>query len=124
MTDKNVSPVDWYACSYLIRFTELNDSQINNEEKKFISWENTILVKASSLEEAYNKAIDFAKPKTAPYKGGPNGIDVQWVFEGITEVLPIYEDLEDGAEIMWLERNPKKLKKLKQLVHTVDELYR
>ena len=83
--------------------------------------ENTIIVKAKSINEAYDKVISFAQEETKPYKGGPEGISVQWVLEGITSLLPIYESLEDGAEIMWAERSPTKLKNLKRLIFTKND---
>jgi hypothetical protein len=43
------------------------------------------------------------------------------VYEGITELLPICEELEDGAEIMWREHNPKKLKNLKKYIKIKGE---
>jgi hypothetical protein len=121
MYDKNISPVGWYVCSYLLRFVELANPDNNNDEARFLSWENTIIVKASNLDEAYDKTVAIANQTTEPYKGGPEGIDVQWLFEGITEVLPIYEELEDGAEIMWRERWPCKLKNLRRLVRNKGE---
>lgn len=116
MYDKNVSPVGWYVCSYLLRFIELDDPGREDVEAKFLSWENTILISAKSIAEAYDKTVSIAMDATKPYKGGSEGVDVQWVFEGITEVLPIYEEIEDGAEIMWRERTPRKLKNLRGLV--------
>ena len=59
---------------------------------------------------------------TKPYRGGEKGIPIQWVFEGVTELLPIYEELEDGSEIMWAEHSPRKLKNLKKLVRESNEL--
>ena len=119
--DKNVSPVGWYVCSYLLRFIELDDPRKEDTEAKFLSWENTILIAAQSIDEAYDKTVAFAMSETEPYKGGSESIDVQWVFEGITDVLPIYEELEDGAEIMWRERTPRKLKNLRCLVRAKNE---
>jgi Domain of unknown function (DUF4288) len=116
MYDKNISPVGWYVCSYLLRFIELANNGNYNEDAKFLSWENTIIVKASSIEEAYDKTVAKAQLESEPYKSGPKGVEVQWVFEGITSVLPIYEEFEDGAEIIWCEHNPKKLKTLKSMV--------
>jgi hypothetical protein len=116
MYDKNISPVGWYVASYLIRFIELNDENNGDLEKRFLSWENTVIISASNLDEAYSKAVKVAMETTEPYKGGPDGIPVQWVFEGITELLPIYEELEDGSEIMWAEHAPRKLKNLRKLV--------
>jgi len=116
MYDKNISPIGWYVGSYLIRFVELEDNYNFDPERRFLSWENTVIVKANSLDEAYKKIEQIGKSDTRPYKGGPEGVPVQWVYEGVTELLPIYDELEDGAEIMWCERKPRKLKNLKKLV--------
>jgi hypothetical protein len=121
MYDKNISPVGWYVCSYLLRFIELADTNNDNLEARFLSWENTVLVKASSIDEAFEKTVVIAEQATEPYKGGTKGVDVQWVFEGVTEVLPVYEELEDGAEIMWRDRSPRKLKNLRALVRQKHE---
>ncbi|MGJ7524727.1 DUF4288 domain-containing protein [Variovorax sp. GB1P17] len=114
--DKNHSPVGWYVVSYLLRFVELNDDRKDDNEARFLSWENTILVRARTLDDAYEKGITVARENAKPYKGGPDGVPVQWKLVGITSVLPIYEKLGDGAEILWTERAPRKLKNLKQMV--------
>ena len=115
MSDQNVSPVGWYVGSYLLRFIELEEEGNFDEENRFHSWENTILVKASNLDDAYDKIEQEAKEHTVPYKGGNKGISVQWVYEGITETIPIYDELEHGTEIMYSESS-RKLKNLKKLV--------
>jgi hypothetical protein len=120
--DKNVSPVGWYLGSYLLRFMELRDQDRNNPEKRFLSWENTVLVKARSIEAAYTKVVRIAKQNAKPYRGGSEGVPVQWEYLGVTEILPIYEKIADGAEIAWAERAPRKLKHLKCLVKSKDSL--
>ncbi|WP_071872761.1 DUF4288 domain-containing protein [Atopomonas hussainii] len=119
--DKNISPVDWYVASYLIRFTEINDPNNEDPEEMFISWENTIIVRATDLDEAYDKAVKIALETTEPYLGGPDATPVQWAFEGITELLPIYEELDDGAEIMWAKYRPRKFKNLQKQVRKRNE---
>ncbi len=121
MGDKNISPVGWYIGSYIIRFIELNESGNDDLEKRFLAWENTRIIKASSLDEAYDKLVEETRLETQPYKGGKDGVPVQWVFEGVTELLPIYEELEDGCEIMYREHNSKKLKNLRKVVREKDE---
>ncbi len=108
--------VNWYLCSYLLRFIELQNQYNFDEEQRFISWENTIIVQASSILEAYDKTECIAKEYSQSYKGGEQSIDVQWDFVGITEVLPIYEELKDGAEIAWTERKARKIKNLRRLI--------
>ncbi|GAA5172918.1 DUF4288 domain-containing protein [Viridibacterium curvum] len=114
--DKNVSPVGWYLGSYLLRFIELDDADRNDPEKMFPSWENTVLVKAASLEAAYSKVEKIGKQNSKPYRGGPEGVKVKWEYLGVTEILPIYEEIADGAEIAWADRAPRKLKNLQQWV--------
>jgi len=121
--DSNISPVGWYVGTYQIRFIELAQSDNDDPERKFLVWENTVLVRAENLEEAYDKVVAIGLLETEPYKGGPKGeVDVQWVFEGVIDLLPIYEELEDGAEIMWAECT-KKLKNLRIRAKTKEEFY-
>ena len=114
--DKNISPVGWYLGTYLLRFIELDDLQRDDVEKRFASWENTILVEAKSLDEAYEKVVLVAKQNSKSYRGGQEGVRVRWEYLGVTELVPIYERLGDGAEIAWADRAPRKLKSLKQCV--------
>src|ERR1700744_3942144 len=72
--DKNASPVGWYFGSYLLRFVELRDVQRKNPERRFASWENTVIVKADTLESAYSKIEKIGKAESKPYRGGLNGI--------------------------------------------------
>jgi hypothetical protein len=99
-----VSPVGWYVETYQLRFVELADGKRNSPERRFLCWENTVLVKARSMREAHRKVVKIGEAHTKPYKGGPKGVEVQWVFEGVIDLLPVYEEIEDGAEIMWAER--------------------
>ena len=122
-TDKNVSPFGWYVGSYLLRFIELEEDRNFDDEKQFLTWENTRLIKADNLDDAYDKLEKMAKEETEPYKGGPDGVDVQWIYEGITDLLPIYDELEDGAELFFSE-SKKKLKTLKKLVGKKGDFHR
>ena len=114
--DPNRSPVGWYVASYLLRFVETQAQRKGNPRRKFLSWENTVLVKARSLEQAYAKVTKIGRAKMKPYRGGPKGIPVRWVYEGVTDLLPVYEKLRDGVEIMWTERTPRTVRTLRTLV--------
>jgi hypothetical protein len=110
---KDVSPVDWYVGRYQLRFVEVGDKGNDDLSRRFLVWENTVLVKAKSLGEAHRKIVKIGK-STRPYKGGPDAVDVQWLFEGVVELLPVYEEIEDGTEIMWAERR-RSLKEIRSL---------
>ena len=122
MYDKFTSPVEWYVGTYFLRFIELSDTKNDDLEERFDAWENTVIVKAKSFDEAYDKVTEIGKQSSKPYKGGADGVPVQWVFEGVSELLPIYEKLEDGAEIMYREHHAKKLKDIRQYVREKREL--
>jgi len=63
-------------------------------------WENYHLVKAETVAEAYDKALGLRE-----YRGkhltAIDGRKGRWILLGISELLPIYEPLEDGSEIMF-----------------------
>jgi hypothetical protein len=40
----------------------------------------------------------------------------RWVFVGLTSLLPIYDKLEDGAEILWREHENRTIRKICSLV--------
>ncbi|SFK81264.1 DUF4288 domain-containing protein [Lysobacter sp. cf310] len=124
MPSKSVSPVGWYVGSYLLRFIELNDPGNDDPQQEFLTWENTVIVQADNLDHAYDKIVALAAFETESYRGGPEGVPVRWVFEGMTELLPIYEELADGAEIMWAEHEPTRLEHLRQRVFSRNELIR
>jgi len=106
--DPNHSRVGWYIGSYLSRFIVLGEERNDDPERKFTAWENTVLVQAESLDEAFDKIVAIGNDHAEPYK---NGLDqeVQWAFEGVSELLPVYDAIEDGCEVMWAEYT-KKLK--------------
>jgi hypothetical protein len=53
--DKTISPIDWYFGSYLLRFVEIDEPGQNDPDRRFVAWENTVLVKAKSMDSAYTK---------------------------------------------------------------------
>ncbi len=114
--DKNISPVGWYTGSYLLRFVELDDPGRRDVSRRFLSWEDTVLVRAKTMKQTFAKIETIGKQSSNPYRGGPQGVLVKWEYLGVTEVLPIHEKIEDGAEIAWRERSPQTLRKLQELV--------
>ncbi len=97
--NSSTSPVGWYVASYILRFVALNEDN-EREAKRFKVWENTILIQASSPEEAYKKVTSYAEKESQPYENNL-GQTVRFIFEGLTSLLPVYEELADGSEILW-----------------------
>jgi hypothetical protein len=122
--DKTISPVDWYFGSYLLRFVEIDEPGQNDPDRRFVAWENTVLVKAKSMDSAYTKVERIGKAAAKPYRGGPKGVRVKWEYVGITQLVPVYEPIADGAEIAWADHGSRKLKTLKRWVRPKQDFHR
>jgi hypothetical protein len=120
--DPSVSPVGRYVGSYVIRFIELEEAGTDDPARENRDWENTEIVRAGNLDEAYRKIVAIGEGATTPYLGGDDGVPVQWVFEGVTELLPIYEPLEDGAEIMWAVHESVRLSELRERAVSLQDV--
>jgi hypothetical protein len=109
------------VATYLLRFAEL--TQEESERSRYLARENTILVAAPNIDVAYDKAVDFAVAETEPYKGGKDGVDVRWFFEGIVSLVPVYEKLGDGAEIFGTE-STRSLSTIRRRAMSKDDVRR
>ncbi len=99
MPPRNRSPSGWWIASYLLLATKPAKGQRQADR---LAWENTVVVEAHSPEAAYQKVVDIGKREAdAEWQWGGSDDTVGWVFDGLTSLLPIYEDLQDGAEILW-----------------------
>jgi hypothetical protein len=120
--NKNISPVGWYVASYLERF-EFPDEDTSNEDRRCRAWENTIIVKADDPEQAYQKATEQATlSQDSEWTRGDGLKGGRLVFEGFTSLLPIYDELEDGAEILWRDYPSSKVKTIKRMIRSKDNL--
>lgn len=120
---RNLSPFGWYVGSYIERL-EFFDEDKANLERRCLAWENTVIVKARSREDAYKKIRESGKPARGDHnvmtdRKGRRG---KWVFEGLTSLLPIYEQIEDGSEIFWSEHRGKTVRKIKSKAKKKAEL--
>jgi hypothetical protein len=118
--DLNTSPVDWYVACVLMR-AEIFGEDTKNLNRRCLAWENYHLIKAENPEEAYKKAIKLGKLQEDKYTN-TDGEKVKWIFEGLTLLMPIYEELEDGAEIGWTEHENKAVKTIKSRVKSKEKL--
>ena len=91
--------------------------------RRCTAWENTILIKAQNREQAFRKAekIGRLSESNGAYTNA-DGLTLKLIYEGLTSLLPIYEALEDGAEIIWNEHKNRTVKKIKSLVKSKGEL--
>ncbi len=117
---RNKSPFGWWVASYIERFEPENETS-ESLNRRCLAWENTIIIKARNREEAFRKAEKVGKLGDG-LKTKINGRTGVWRYEGLTSLLAIYEDLEDGAEILWNEHKNVSVKKVESWVKSKDQL--
>ena len=90
---------NWYIVEIIEKCEPIERNE-KQELRRVTTWGNHHLIKADSPEKAFDKAVKLGKE--AEYKfTNSDKIEMEWIFVGIGELLPIYEDIEDGAELMW-----------------------
>ncbi len=62
-------------------------------------WENLVLINARTAEQAYRKALKHGR--LSEEKVRINGDEGYCKFKGLRDLVLIYNDLEDGAELEW-----------------------
>jgi hypothetical protein len=117
---RNKSPFGWWIASYIERF-EYEDEDKTNLNRRCDAWENTIIIKARDREQAYRKAEKIGRLEETAYQTTEGRMGA-WRYEGLTSLLPIYEELEDGAEILWREHANRTVRKIKSQVKTKENL--
>jgi hypothetical protein len=96
---------------------------VSNRQKKLtpnsrcLVWENIRIIKAKNRHEAFRKAMRLGR-SSSPSKT----IGGEWRFAGISLLLPIYDDIEDGAEILWTDCEKMRVKDIQKLVKAKDQL--
>jgi hypothetical protein len=110
---RNQSPTGWWIFCEVQQWVPTKSATT----KRFPVWENMRLMRARNREQAYKKAFRLAKA------GMPSRtVGGQWRFAGISLLLPVHEELEDGAEILWTDHGTISAKKLKRLIKSKRDL--
>lgn len=111
---------NWYIVEIIEKCEPVQRNE-NQELRRVITWGNHHLIKASSPEKAYDKAVKIGKE--AEYKFiNSDKLEMKWIFVGIGELLPIYEDIEDGAELMWTDYGYISNKRTMRMPHSKKEI--
>ena len=121
ISHRNKSPFGWWIASYLERL-EWSDESRRNTKRKCLAWENTVLVKAANRQQAWRKAMAIGKLSEGNPVHDSKGRKGLWHFEGLTSLLPVYDKLEHGAELLWVEHNNRTVATVKAMVKTKGKL--
>lgn len=116
---------------FIVEILEKCEPVIRNEKndlRRVTTWGNHHLIKADSPEQAFDKAVILGKEKNYKFTNSDK-IEMESIFVGIGELIPIYEDIEDGAELMWTDygfisnkRTMKMAYKKQELLETIKQI--
>jgi hypothetical protein len=82
---------------------------------------NTILIKADSPEVAYEKALTLGESANRVFTN-TDGVDVRVRFRGLRGLYPVYDRLEDGAELLYEKREGMSDEAIAKMVKRKEEL--
>ena len=85
----------WYLADIILEHVVENDP-------RNVVHVNTSLIQADSPEEAYAKALRIGSSEAREYLNA-SGAMVHVRFRGLRNLLVVYGDLDDGAELMYSE---------------------
>jgi hypothetical protein len=113
---RNKSPSGWWVFNEVEQWVSNRQQKISPKSRCLV-WVNTRLIRAKDRHEAYRKALACGRSgHPSKTRGG------EWRFAGISMLLPVYESLDDGAEILWTERGRMRVANIKKLVKTKHQL--
>ena len=118
---RNHSPYGWWIASYILR-AAWDDEPNPNPNSRCVAWVNTIILQAPDREAAYAKAIALGSQSSTEFEDPQRTRKGRWVFEGLSSLLPIYEELSDGAEILWEEYDGRTVRKVQSWVKQKEQL--
>jgi len=113
---RNQSPYGWWIVSYLVRLERKGHAE-TNPRARCLAWENTVIFQAKDREKAYRKALLLARPSRT-WDVQDHGPPTRWVLEGLTSLLPVYDPIADGCEVMWREFRGKTRKTVAAMVRS------
>jgi len=112
---------DWFIAE-LIEQCETVGRDKTNPNRRCTVWRNAILINASSLSEAYDKAVRFGKENYRQRYKAVSGDTVQWHVLGVADILPVDEDIGDGGELFWADHGDISAKRAQTMVRTKREI--
>ena len=109
MAEEKDSPYGCYFAKFLDAFT-IHDADRRDEfDKNLDAWEVSVMVKARTPGEAYDKVLEIANRDTKQYQGELDGVSLEWRFAGVIELDPVMQDPLLDTEFIYLEHHEIKL---------------
>ena len=112
---------DWFLADIIERAEMVGDDK-TNPNRRCLTWTNTVLIQAPSIEEAYDKAIKIGRANYSMRYKAASGKTCNWKVLGLSSLVPIYEDIEDGAEIAFTDEGSIAAKTSERMIKTKNEI--
>ena len=90
-TRQAISPTGWWIAGLLERHQ-------NSSRAEY--WNNYRLIRAEHWRDAFQRALAHGRSDS---EVGSRAFSGGTEFLGVTDLVPIYEPFEDGAEMLWQE---------------------
>jgi len=121
MTKKIKNNGDWFLADVIERAEEVGKDK-SNPNRRCLTWTNTLLIQALSLDDAYDKAVKLAKENYSMRYKTASGKTVSWRVLGLASLVQIHEDLEDGSEIAFSDNGFISAKRSENMVKSKREI--
>ncbi len=117
-----ISEPGWYIASYLQRIdpvTAYEDKDSSHEP--WVLWENRILIRASDPDQALRRTNEHLSGLMSDYTNS-DGVLLRDSIVGLTSLIPIYDALEDGSEVEWIDHTGETVMEMFERVRDTSEL--
>jgi hypothetical protein len=111
----------WFLAEVIERAEDGDHAQFN-PNRHYLTWVNTLLIRAKSFSEAYDKGMKIAKERYPTRYEAISGNIVQWTVLGLSSLRQIEEELTDGSEISWISMGYISVKRSDSLIKTKQQL--
>ena len=101
MTDRIKNKGNWFLVEIIERCEPVK-VDTKNPRRRCTVWGNFHLIKAATPDKAIDKAEKLGRQGNYTFIN-TDKVEMKWEFVGIGDILPIYEDIEDKAELMWTD---------------------
>lgn len=108
----------WYIAGLVQAFL-LPGERLNKSVKRREVWESYYLIRARNAGEAVKKA--YAEGMLSDGDRSINeatGREYECRFVGLTDIMPVYDEIEDGCEVLWCKHQGISMKKALSMVRS------
>lgn len=121
MANKIKNNGDWFLAEIVERAEMVGDAK-TNPNRRCLTWTNLVLLQAESIGKAYDKAIKLGKENYSMRYKAASGKTCNWKVLGLSSLVPIDEDIEDGAEIGFMNNGSIAAKTSESMIRSKKEI--